>query len=473
MSPITKSTTGPAPFTVGIALDGAGWHPAAWREPAARPAELFTSDYWQDLVDTAEAGGADYVTLEDALEPQRTAEPGLGGSIVAGRLDALLTASWIAPRTRRIGLIPTVTTTHTEPFHVATALQTLDHVSLGRAGWQLRFSASEAAAAAFGRKPAPVIDLDAVAAAAPDAGLDELAGEAADAAEVARRLWDSWEDDAVIRDVETGRYLDRDLLHHIRFSGERFDVVGPSIVPRSPQGQLPVTLLAHSAPIFALAARVADVVFVTPGSASPRAGASRGKTAAELVAEVRSAEANAGREALGFAPLRIVADLVVAIDGAADVDAADDGAASTDGAAGVASATETARERIARLDAASGTAFESDAAIAAGSVDEVADTIARLREAGVEGVRLRPLAIPADLISIAAELLPLLRARGLAAPSDAREGGAAPASLRERFGLAPAVNRYAEPGGAGTDARDPDAVTRAAPARAAQQEVAA
>lgn len=425
MSPITKRNTPELPFTVGVALDGAGWHPAAWREPTARATEIFSAGYWHDLIDRADTAGIDYATIEDALRLQ-SAHPfgrrSVGAlpprpqpAIVEGRLDALLIASWIAPRTRGIGLIPTVTTTHTEPFHVATALQTLDHVSEGRAGWQLRFSGEPAAAAAFGRKPAPAIDFERVVTGASDAGLDELIGEAADAAEVARRLWDSWEDDAVIRDVATGKFLDRDRVHHIDFAGERFSVVGPSIVPRSPQGQLPVTLLAHSTPVYELAARAADVVFVTPESRSARSGASRGSSVAEIVSAVRAAEQEADRDALGLQPLRIVADLVVALD----------------------TAEERAEDRLARLDALAETGFETDAALAVGSADEIAALIDGWRDAGIDGVRLRPLALPHDLEAIADALLPRLRERGLAAEPDD------PRTLRERFGLARAVNRYA------------------------------
>ncbi|WP_341783005.1 LLM class flavin-dependent oxidoreductase [Leucobacter weissii] len=416
------------PFTVGVALDGAGWHPAAWREPAARPGELFTARYWQHLVSTADTAGLDYATIDDSLHlrgqrlfdgevPPRP-RPGL----VEGRLDALLIASWLGPNTRGIGLVPTVTTTYTEPFHVATALQTLDHVTLGRAGWQLRFSAGAEDAAAFGRRPAPEIDAAAVVAGAPDAGLEALLDEAADAAEVARRLWDSWEDDAIIRDVETGRFLDADRLHHIDFTGERFSVAGPSIVPRSPQGQPPVTLLAHAPQIFGLAARSADVVFVTPDNASPNAGASSGKSAAEIVAEVRTAEREHDRASRGLAPLRIVADLVVALDGDA----------------------EGAAARLLRLDELLERPFASDARIFAGGVEHAIELIAEWRRAGIEGVRLRPLALPDDLDLIAEALLPALRSRGLAAarpPADTGERAGWP-SLRERFGLGPAENRY-------------------------------
>ena len=417
MSSITEPNQTGTPFTVGIALDGAGWHPAAWRDGSARPDELFSAAYWEQLVGIAEAAGADYVTFADELRVQpATGSPAhVDPTVVQGRLDALLTASWIAARTHRIGLIPTVTTTHTEPFHVATALQTLDHISAGRAGWQLRISADPESAAAFGRRPAPRVDTAAVLAGERDAGLAELVSGAADAAEVARRLWDSWEADAVIRDASTGRYLDRDRVHRINFVGEEFSVVGPSIVPRSPQGQIVVTLLAHATPVYELAARAADVVFVTPEHDARPAGASSGTDVAEIVAEVRAAEAAVDRATLGLPPLRVVADLVVALDTPA----------------------EPGAHRIARLDDLAGAPFKSDARIESGPPTHIAETIARWRAAGIDGVRLRPAALPLDLQLIAAELLPLLRARGLASPETQET-----VSLRERFGLAPAPNRY-------------------------------
>lgn len=403
MPPITK----PHKFTIGVALDGAGWHPAAWREADANPRGLFSAEYWAELAGLADAAGLDYATFEDTLS-----QPATRGDRVTGRLDALLTASWIAPRTTDIGLIPTVTVTHTEPFHVATALQTLDHLSGGRGGWQLRVSADRASAAAFGRREAPHVELGRVAAGEPGADLEGILDEAADVAEVARRLWDSWDVDAEIRDTDTGRFLDRDRVRHINFVGERFSVVGPSIVPRSPQGQLPVTVLSHAPRVHELAAASADVVFITPANESPLAGASSGRSVSELVAEVRLAEQRVGRDELGLDPLRIVADLVVAID----------------------AADESAVDRLDRLDALAGEPFESDARTVAGSAAGVAALIEQWRDAGIDGVRLRPLTLPGDLRRITTDLLPLLRERGIAEEPLA---GAAPRTLRERFDLAP------------------------------------
>lgn len=442
MSPITNAHNegGSPPFTVGVALDGAGWHPAAWRERDADPAALFSAAYWTALAELADASGVDYLTLEDSLHLQGAdrspqVPPLVNPEIVQGRLDALLIASWIAPRTSRIGLIPTVTTTHTEPFHLATSLQTLDFVSQGRAGWQLRLSPSPVDAAAFGRKAAPHIDPHAVAAGRPDPGLTELLSEATEVGDVARGLWDSWEDDAIIRDAPSGRFLDRERVHHINFEGEHFSVIGPSIVPRSPQGQLPITLLAHSAPVYELAARVADVVFITPDSVSPRAGASRGQSAAQLIAAVREAELAADRAARGLAPLRIVADLVIGLD----------------------TAEESAVDRLAHLNTLADAPFESDTRVFVGSTRDAVALIADWHAAGIDGVRIRPLSLPADLITISSELVPALWDRGLL-PRASSDG----LDLRARFGLATAVNVHA----AARAAEDPVPADPAAPAPA-------
>ncbi len=242
----------PPPLHLAVALDGAGWHPAAWREPDARPSELFSPGYWVDLVVEAERGQLDFVTIEDSLALQSTRRRELDERTdqVRGRLDAVLVAARVAPRTSAIGIVPVATTTHTEPFHVSKSIATLDYVSNGRAGVQARVSATSFEARQFGRReinaagPAPGTSGDSTAVA-------DLFDEAADFVEVVRRLWDSWEDDAEIRDVATGRFVDRDKLHYIDFEGKWFSVRGPSITPRPPQGQPPVSVLAHVPVAFA------------------------------------------------------------------------------------------------------------------------------------------------------------------------------------------------------------------------------
>ena len=394
----------PPPLHLAVALDGAGWHPAAWREPDARPSELFSPGYWVDLVVEAERGLLDFVTIEDSLALQSTRRRELDERTdqVRGRLDAVLVAARVAPRTSAIGIVPVVTTTHTEPFHVSKSIATLDYVSNGRAGVQARVSATSFEARQFGRReinaagPAPGTSGDATAVA-------DLFDEAADFVEVVRRLWDSWEDDAEIRDVATGRFVDRDKLHYIDFEGKWFSVRGPSITPRPPQGQPPVSVLAHVPVAFALAARAADLVFITPHTT---------EEARDLVATVRSHEEV---EARPGPPLRIFADVVVFLD--------DSGA--------------TARARKDRLDELYGRVHRSDAFIHAGTPSELADLLLDWRSAGIEGFRLRPGALPHDLEAITHGLVGVLQDRSTFRRRYEES------TLRERLGLPRAINMYA------------------------------
>jgi alkanesulfonate monooxygenase SsuD/methylene tetrahydromethanopterin reductase-like flavin-dependent oxidoreductase (luciferase family) len=314
----------------------------------------------------------------------------------------VLTAARIAPHTTRIGLVPTAVTTHTEPFHLSTSIATLDYVSEGRAGWRPRVAASPGEARHFGRREFPALTAENATDPAVAAHLSDLFDEAADSVEVVRRLWDSWEDDAVIRDVPTGRFVDRGKLHYIDFDGRWFAVRGPSITPRPPQGQPVVASLAHGPVPYLFAARASDVVFVTPASA---------EQAAQIVAEVRAAENHRERPR---PPLQVYADLAVFIDEAP-------GAAA-------------ARQR--RLDDLDGAEFATDCAIVAGTAGELADLLLGWRQAGLDGFRLRPGALPHDLRQITGALVPELRRRG------AFRAGYAEHTLRERLGLSRPANRY-------------------------------
>lgn len=410
----------PAPLPLAVALDGAGWHPAAWREPTARPADLFRAGYWVDLVREAEAGRLDLVTIEDAVGPQSSlvGQPDDRTDQVRGRLDAVLIAARVAPCTQHIGLVPTATVTHTEPFHVAKAIATLDYVSKGRAGVRVQVSGQAHEAAHFGRRTLPPFRRD-DRPAHHAGGAPELAGvrtdlfdEAADYVEVLRRLWDSWEDDAQIRDVATGRFIDREKLHYIDFAGRWFSVRGPSITPRPPQGQPPVSALAHTTVPYRLAARAADVVYVTPTGP---------ESARTIVGAVRAEHHRAGRAA---ETLHVFADLVVFLD-------AEPGAAA---------------DRKARLDELAGSEYTSDAFLFTGTPSELADLLPAWQAAGVSGFRLRPGALPHDLTAITRGLVPELQRRGVFR-RDYEVSGAGGPTLRGRLGLPRPANRYARTAG--------------------------
>jgi alkanesulfonate monooxygenase SsuD/methylene tetrahydromethanopterin reductase-like flavin-dependent oxidoreductase (luciferase family) len=318
---------------------------------------------------------------------------------VRGRLDSVLVAARVAPLTRHIGLVPTVVVTHTEPFHASKSIATLDYVSSGRAGVRVRVSGRPDEAALFGRRSVAEIDRTVPE----DAGLSELFAEAADYVEVMRRLWDSWEDDAEIRDAATGRFVDREKLHYIDFEGKSFSVRGPSITPRPPQGQPLVTALAHQTVPYRLVGRCTDIGFVTPRDLDHLA---------EILGEIRTAQAAAGR---AEEPLSVLGDVVAFLD-------EDAGAAA---------------DRKARLDELAGAELRSDALVFTGTPAQLADLVQEWHAAGLAGVRVRPGGNAHDLPLITRSLVPELQRRN-AFRTAYQEG-----TLRDRFGLARPANRYA------------------------------
>jgi alkanesulfonate monooxygenase SsuD/methylene tetrahydromethanopterin reductase-like flavin-dependent oxidoreductase (luciferase family) len=386
---------------LAVALDGAGWHPAAWREPDARPAELLSPRYWTDLVTEAERGLLDFVTIEDGLTLQSDDHFSADRRVdrVRGRLDAVLTAARVAPKTRHIGLLPTAIVTHTEPFHLSKAIATLDYVSRGRAGIRVQLAAQDEAAAHFGRRHIAPITRENLNHPAVAAVVSELFDEAADYVEVVRRLWDSWQDDAEIRDVATGRFIDRDRLHYIDFTGKWFSVKGPSITPRPPQGQPLVAALGHGDAAYRLIAGSTDIGFVTPRDSAE---------AAELV------DAIADLRPTDQPPVRVFADLVVFLAGTA----------------------EEARSRKARLDEQAGVEYVSDATIFTGTPSELADLIEHWHITGLAGFRLRPATLPHDLRQITTALVPELQRRG------SLRGTYESGTLRGLLGLPRPANRF-------------------------------
>ncbi|MEV6120222.1 LLM class flavin-dependent oxidoreductase [Streptomyces sp. NPDC052077] len=340
-------------------------------QPAAR-----TAGPYVDAARLAERGALDFVTLGDGF-----GRPGP---------EALAVLSRVAPDTARIGLVPTVTTTHTEPFHVQAAVATLDWVSRGRAGWRIDVSTTEGEARLFGRRRA-----------APADALWREAGEVADAA---ARLWDSWEDDAEIRDAATGRFVDRDKLHHVDFSGASFSVRGPSIVPRPPQGHPVRVVDATERPARAVAARHADVALVR---------AAHPGEAAAVRAELRASAAAHGRDPEG---LRVLASLEV------DLGDGEGAAAPGHGGGGPRPTPRGPRYR-------------------GGPVDLAQLVIAWHREGAVDGFHFRPAEPHRDLERLVNGTVALLQHRGLFRTFYPG------ATLRDHLGLARPANQYAATGG--------------------------
>jgi N-acetyl-S-(2-succino)cysteine monooxygenase len=228
---------------LNLFLQDAGHHDAAWRLPESDPDAVVSLAHYQRVTRIAEAAKFDSVFLADALaligEVRRRS--------AASRIEPLTLLAALAASTERIGLIATASTTYGHPYDVARRFAGLDHLSNGRAGWNIVTSAGDQLARNYGLQ-------------AQAAHEDRYRG-AEEFVDVVTKLWDSWDDDARVVDKEAGVFLDDTQIHTIDHHGERFTVEGPLDVPRPPQGQ-PVRVQAGSSPRGRdFAARHAEAVF--------------------------------------------------------------------------------------------------------------------------------------------------------------------------------------------------------------------
>jgi FMN-dependent oxidoreductase (nitrilotriacetate monooxygenase family) len=231
---------------LGAFLPGGGQHIAAWRHPD-QPVDGATSfEFHKQLALTAERGLFDAYFLADGLAISFGGGTEGGNARVAG-FEPVTLFSALAPLTTHLGFIATASTTYEEPFNLARKFASLDLISDGRAGWNVVTTATEAAAQNF--------NLDQQH---PHAFRYRRAGEFVD---VVKKLWDSFEDDAFIRDRESGRFFDTGKVHYTNHRGEHFKVRGPLNVSRSPQGHPVIVQAGQSDDGRGLAAQTAEVIF--------------------------------------------------------------------------------------------------------------------------------------------------------------------------------------------------------------------
>ncbi|GAA2751958.1 LLM class flavin-dependent oxidoreductase [Kitasatospora cinereorecta] len=223
-------------------LMGVGHHEAAWRHPRTDPAQAADITHFQRLAQAAEAASFDSVFLADGVEARSD-----GGWGPISHFEPLTLLTALAVATERIGLIGTVSTGFTEPYNLARQFASLDHISGGRAGWNIVTSAGDRAAQNFGR----------------DANQAHAVRyqRAEEYLRVATALWDSWEDGALLLDRTDGAFADPDRVHEIHHTGEHFRVRGPLNIPRSPQGHPLLVQAGSSTSGKAFAARWAEAVF--------------------------------------------------------------------------------------------------------------------------------------------------------------------------------------------------------------------
>ena len=222
-------------------------HTSAWRYPGAYPDANFNFAHLKRFVQTLERGKFDAFFMADHLAVMNMPMAALKRSATVTSFDPLTLLPALAAVTEHIGLIATASTTYNEPYHVARKFASLDHISGGRAGWNLVTSANPHEAMNFGR----------------DEHMEhgERYHRAREFFDVVTGLWDSWADDAFIRDVESGIYFDPEKLHVLNHEGEHLKVRGPLNVARPIQGWPVIVQAGASEAGRQIAAETAEAVF--------------------------------------------------------------------------------------------------------------------------------------------------------------------------------------------------------------------
>ncbi|THF83302.1 LLM class flavin-dependent oxidoreductase [Cohnella fermenti] len=218
-----------------VFLRGSGHHAGAWKHPDAETGTDLDLAYYAKLAGIAERGLFDSLFMADNYS-------GLGR-----RLEPFTLLSALAAQTKHVGFIATVGTTYNDPYHIARKFASLDHISKGRAAWNIVTGHSQADADNFGRPGHPEHSTRY------DIGTEFV--------EVTKQLWDSWEEDALIYDRDNERQIDHSKIHEINFQGKYFNVKGPLNIPRPPQGYPVLVQAGSSESGKELAARSAEVIF--------------------------------------------------------------------------------------------------------------------------------------------------------------------------------------------------------------------
>ena len=239
--------THPRKLRLGTFLGGTGSNMASWRHPHAVADATINLDYFKTLTRKAEAAKFDFAFFGDGLYISEKSHPNF-----LNRFEPLTLLAALAMVTTHIGLAATLSTTYSDPYTVARQFASIDHLSNGRAGWNIVTSPLEGSALNYGKPTHPEHDLR-----------YRMADEFLD---VTKGLWDSWEDDAFLRNKATGVFFDPAKMHRLNHQGEFFSVQGPLNIARSKQGR-PVLVQAGSSEAGrTFAARHADAIFTSQGS---------------------------------------------------------------------------------------------------------------------------------------------------------------------------------------------------------------
>ncbi|MEO6126068.1 MAG: NtaA/DmoA family FMN-dependent monooxygenase [Ilumatobacteraceae bacterium] len=410
---------------LNLFVAGYGYHEASWKVSPDGHRGTPGLDHFAEIGRIAERGVLDSMFFADApgvatFRPWFMAQAGY---------DPIDLLAALIPTTTHIGLLATASTTYSAPWDLARRFASLDHLSGGRAGWNIVTTSAAAAAANFADRPQP--------------GHDDRYERAQEFVEVVVKVWDGWDDDAVVASATTGEWADRTKLHPPHHRGKHFSVAGILPIPRSPQGH-PVMAQAGSSPQGVdLAGRFADVVF-TPQQSIEAGAAFRDRIRAAAVSHGRRAddirtlpglsfvlgstetEAQAGWEALEAASspefrlfnLTSIAgipesqSLGIDPDGPFPFELFDNAPGVTFGAAVSTAAREgnlTFRQAADKFSTLPGGLHMT------GTPEQLADLIAEwFQQGGADGFTLQPLRLPLDLTSFVDHVVPILQERGIA-----------------------------------------------------------
>lgn len=231
-----------AKMHINLFIHGRGHHEAAWRYPGNTALKLTNIKGNQKLAQLAEKGLLDSVFLADSLAMGADIK-----NVARGELEPITTLTALSAVTQHIGLIGTASTTYTEPFNLARQFASLDHISNGRAGWNIVTSWVPGVEANYSHDRQP--------------SHAERYDRAFEFLDIVTQLWDSWADDAVVDDPVRGLYADPTRIKAINHHGKYWNVAGPLNIPRPPQGH-PLLVQAGSSPQGQrFAARYAEAVF--------------------------------------------------------------------------------------------------------------------------------------------------------------------------------------------------------------------
>jgi FMN-dependent oxidoreductase (nitrilotriacetate monooxygenase family) len=439
------TTVRPGRLHLNAFLMGVGHHEAAWRLPEADPFVHVDVGYFQELARTAERGKLDSLFLADS--PQLWGDIGRRPS---GALEPTVLLTALATVTHHIGLIATASTTYNEPYNLARRFASLDHISGGRAGWNIVTTAGGEVARNFNLDDQPLHR--------------ERYERAAEFVEVSRKLWDSWDDEAALGDKATGVWGDNNKVYPPEHTGRFYRVAGALNVPRPPQGHPLLVQAGSSEDGKDFAARYADAVFTAHQTLDEardfyadlkRRALGRGRDPetvkilpgivpilGDTEADARALEAELDRlirpeyaigqlaELLKVEPDRLQLDRELP----ADLPGEDEieGAKSRRTLVVNLARRErlTVRELIGRLGGGRGHLTF------AGTPEQVADAIASwYHEGAADGFNIMPPVLPSGLVSFVDSVVPILQERGLFRTE--YEGS----TLRDNYGLTRPVNR--------------------------------